>query len=133
MTGNRLTVWFVVGLGAMPAAPAGARAAAPPMPLVASPPAAAHSEYSLLDTVKESLFGDVYDPSKWRELSLGTFFTDGWNEPCGSPPRRPGATRRSGSFEGSAAKWTCSGPFRTFEVPVAAEPFPTHGAAAPGW
>ena len=41
----------------------------------------------------ESLSGDVYDPARWHELSLSTFFTDGWNEAMGLGPQRRG--RRS--------------------------------------
>ena len=35
----------------------------------------------LLDTVTESLFGDVYAEGRWRPLSLSTFFSEGWLEP----------------------------------------------------
>jgi hypothetical protein len=32
------------------------------------------TSYTLLDTVSDSLFGDVYaEPSKWQTLSAGTF------------------------------------------------------------
>jgi hypothetical protein len=55
-----------------------------------APAAPVHREYSVLDAIGESILGDVYDPSKWRELSLGTFFTDGWNEPWASPPNGDG-------------------------------------------
>ena len=44
----------------------------------------------------ESLAGDVYDPAKWHPLSLGTFFTDGWNEPWASGPNGEGGAPRQG-------------------------------------
>jgi hypothetical protein len=51
--------------------------------LMASPALAQESKppsYSLLDTIGQSMFGDVYsDPSKWQPLSVRGFFTEGWN------------------------------------------------------
>ena len=45
----------------------------------------------------ESLTGDVYaDPSRWRPLSLGTFFSEGWNEAWVSPPAGGGGAPRQG-------------------------------------
>ena len=61
------------------------------------------SSYSFTDTIRESLFGDVYDPSKWRPLSAGTFFTEGWNRPWASPPAGEGGAPRQGwlnAFDG---------------------------------
>jgi len=43
-------------------------------------------EMSLFDTINGSLFGDVYEPGRWRPLSLGTFFSEGWLEPWTAPP-----------------------------------------------
>jgi len=52
----------------------------------------------------KSLTGDVYgDPSKWRELSLSNFFTDGWTRAWVSPPPGGGGAPRQGwlnSFDG---------------------------------
>jgi hypothetical protein len=39
------------------------------------------SSGSMSSVIGESLLGDVYEPSRWRELSLGTLFSDGWDEP----------------------------------------------------
>jgi hypothetical protein len=52
---------------------------------------------SLLDAAGESLTGDVYaQPARWRELSLGTFFTEGWDEAWVSPPAGEGGAPRQG-------------------------------------
>lgn len=54
--------------------------------------------------IGESLFGDVYgDPSRWRELSLSNFFTEGWDRAWVSPPPGGGGAPRQGwlnSFDG---------------------------------
>jgi hypothetical protein len=40
----------------------------------------------VVDAAIESLTGDVYaEPSKWRPLSLGTFFSEGWDQAWASP------------------------------------------------
>src|SRR5215475_14708401 len=45
----------------------------------------------------ESLTGDVYaEPSRWRELSLGTLFSEGWDESWVSPPAGEGGAPRQG-------------------------------------
>ena len=52
---------------------------------------------SLLATIEESLFGDVYAEGRWRPLTLGSFFTDGWLEPwAAAPAGRDGLTPRHG-------------------------------------
>ena len=60
--------------------------------------------YSLLDTIGESMFGDVYaEPSRWQPLSAGSFFTEGWNRPWVSPPAGTGGAPRQGwlnAFDG---------------------------------
>ncbi len=52
----------------------------------------------------ESLAGDVYaEPSTWRPLSFGTFFTEGWDEAWASPPAGEGGAPRQGwlnTFDG---------------------------------
>lgn len=67
-------------------------------------PAAPRVEMGLFDTITESLFGDVYAEGRWRPLSLGTFFSEGWLEPwAGAPAGRDGLTPRHGwlgSFDG---------------------------------
>lgn len=61
-------------------------------------------EMGLLDTITESLFGDVYaEPSTWTPQTLGTFFTEGWLQPWVSGPRSDGGAPRQGwldSFDG---------------------------------
>jgi hypothetical protein len=52
----------------------------------ADEPIAPQIASSFFDTVTESFFGDVYAEGKWRRLSLGTFFSEGWNEPWAAPP-----------------------------------------------
>ena len=58
----------------------------------------------LLDTITDSLFGDVYAEGRWRPLSLGSFFTEGWFEPwAGAPAGQDGLTPRHGwlgAFDG---------------------------------
>lgn len=45
----------------------------------------------------ESLTGDVYaEPSRWAPLSLGTFFTEGWDQAWASPPAGSGGAPRQG-------------------------------------
>jgi hypothetical protein len=50
----------------------------------------------MFDVMGESLTGDVYEPSRWRELSLGSLFTEGWDEPWASPPAGEGGAPRQG-------------------------------------
>jgi hypothetical protein len=61
---------------------------------------AAPQQMGLFDTIRASLFDD----NTWRPLSLGTFFSEGWNEPwAGGPAGQSGLTPRHGwlgSFEG---------------------------------
>ena len=62
---------------------------------------------SFLDVAHDSLLGDAYSEAaqaNWRPLGLGTFFTEGWNEPYIEPPAGSGGAPRSGwvnSFEGT--------------------------------
>ena len=62
------------------------------------------SDGSVWDAMVESLTGDVYaEPSRWRALSLGTFFTEGWDEAWVSPPTGEGGAPRQGwlnAFDG---------------------------------
>ena len=45
----------------------------------------------------ESLTGDVYaEPSRWQPLSLGTFFSEGWDQAWASPPAGSGGAPRQG-------------------------------------
>ena len=51
----------------------------------------------VVDAAIESLTGDVYaEPSRWRPLSLGTFFTEGWDQAWASPPTGEGGAPRQG-------------------------------------
>ena len=69
-------------------------AAAMPEPSMA---AESSQERGVSHAIIESLTGDVYaEPSKWRELCLSTFFTDGWDEPWASPPAGGGGAPRQG-------------------------------------
>jgi hypothetical protein len=58
----------------------------------------------VMDTISQSLFGDVYaEPSRWQPLSVGGFFTEGWNRPWASPPAGEGGAPRQGwlnAFDG---------------------------------
>jgi len=58
----------------------------------------------LLGAIVKSLTGDVYgEPSRWRELSWTSFFTEGWDEAWVSPvPGGSGAPRQGwlNSFDG---------------------------------
>jgi hypothetical protein len=58
----------------------------------------------VLGAIVKSLTGDVYaEPSKWRELSVSNFFTEGWEEAWVSPPAGGGGAPRQGwlnSFDG---------------------------------
>ena len=68
------------------------------------PAAPASKQGSMFNAMVESMTGDVYsDPSRWRELSLGTFFTEGWDKAWVSPPPGGGGAPRQGwlnSFDG---------------------------------
>jgi len=61
-------------------------------------------EYSFGEVVRQSMFGDVYSaPSQWQELSLGNFFSKGWDKPWVSPPTGGGGAPRQGwlnAYEG---------------------------------
>jgi len=49
------------------------------------------------DVMLESLAGDVYGhPERWRELTLGTFFSEGWDHSWVSPPNGDGGAPRQG-------------------------------------
>jgi len=58
----------------------------------------------VLAAAAESLAGDVYaEPSAWRPLTLGTFFSEGWDQAWASPPNGPGGAPRHGwlnTFDG---------------------------------
>jgi hypothetical protein len=60
-----------------------------------TPPRSAGPKYSVWGAARESLFGDVYShPERWRPMTLGTFFTEGWDEPWVSPPKGGGGAPR---------------------------------------
>jgi hypothetical protein len=58
----------------------------------------------VLGAMAKSLTGDVYSDAKlWRELSIGTFFSEGWDRAWVSPPPGGGGAPRQGwlnSFDG---------------------------------
>jgi len=51
---------------------------------------------SFFGAMGESLTGNVYESSRWRELSLGTLFSEGWDEAWASPPAGEGGAPRQG-------------------------------------
>ena len=66
---------------------------------LAAAPALAQDPQTIgvLDAAGESLWGDVYaEPSTWRPLSAGSFFSEGWNQPWASPPPGAGGAPRQG-------------------------------------
>lgn len=95
MTTRSWTLALGLGLAAMIALPTSGGATEPSE--LDTPPTLDRQEYSLLSAARESLFGDPYThPERWRPLSFGTFFTEGWDEPWINPPRgRGGAPRQS--------------------------------------
>jgi len=104
---QRVTWGWVAGavlLGGSFLSPGSGRADEP----IGSPPTAASrpasGERGFWYALAESVTGDVYaDPSRWRPLSLGTFFTEGWDEPWVSPPPGGGGAPRQGwinAFDG---------------------------------
>jgi len=57
----------------------------------------AQSEVGVLRAAVESLTGNVYaEPSRWQPLSLGSFFSEGWNESWASPSNGEGGAPRQG-------------------------------------
>ena len=62
------------------------------------------SKDGFFGAMAKSLTGDVYgDPSRWRELTLRNFFSEGWTQAWVSPPPGGGGAPRQGwlnSFDG---------------------------------
>jgi len=58
--------------------------------------AASDEPHDFVGVVEKSLAGDVYDPARWHELGLGTFFSDGWDEAWASGPNGEGGAPRQG-------------------------------------
>ena len=75
-----------------------------PAPAPSTLPADTPVVMGLFDTITASIFEDPNSPNAWRPLSLGTFFSEGWNEPwAGGPAGQSGLTPRHGwlgAFEG---------------------------------
>jgi len=64
---------------------------------VSQPGDFAQGEVGVLRAAVESLTGDVYaEPSRWQPLSLGSFFSEGWNEAWASPSNGEGGAPRQG-------------------------------------
>lgn len=60
-------------------------------------PIAPKIEMGMFETATESIFGDVYAEGRWRPLSSGKFFSEGWLEPWASGPAgQDGLTPRHG-------------------------------------
>src|SRR5215813_13576647 len=81
----------------------GASLLCPAMPAVAQL-ASQPPPDGVLGSIAKLLTGDVYsDPSLWREVTVGTLFTEGWNRAWVSPPPGGGGAPRQGwlnSFDG---------------------------------
>jgi len=82
----RILASLVLGLSVLyTGIPVSAQEAAPP------------PKDGVLGAIVKSLTGDVYaDPSRWREMSWSTFFTEGWDEAWVSPPAGGGGAPRQG-------------------------------------
>ena len=125
MIARLATLALGVGLGAVIALPMSGWTAEPGEP--GTSPAAGRQEYSLFRAAKESLFGDPYShPERWQPLSLGTFFTEGWDEPWISPPKGGGGAprqswRRPGSETATCCRYPSSKP-RAGRVPQSRAP-----------
>ena len=66
-------------------------------PAAAKEPSSEPEHVGVLDAAVKSLTGDVYaEPSRWRPLSLGTLFTEGWDQAWASPTRGSGGAPRQG-------------------------------------
>jgi len=74
--------------------------ATPSLAQIAPPP----PKDGVLGAIAKSLTGDVYgDPSAWRPLTLGGFFSEGWDQAWVSPPPGGGGAPRQGwlnAFDG---------------------------------
>src|SRR2546428_9819101 len=94
MTARLATLMLGLGVGGIVAPPTSGWTTEMPAQIGTSP-VSARGEYSVFDAAKESLFGDPYsDPDRWQPLSLGTLFTEGWDEPWISPPKGGGGAPR---------------------------------------
>ncbi len=77
-----------------PAAVAGTAPVTPPAAPLHSP-----TGLSVLDVISESLFGEIYSPAaqgKWSPLTLGTFFSEGWDVPYVNPTAGDGGLADTG-------------------------------------
>lgn len=93
-------VWFLIGFGlvslcATPRVTIAEESAS--VGAVSQPGDPAQGKVGVLRAVVESLTGDVYAmPSRWHPLSIGSFFSEGWNEPWASPQNGEGNAPRQG-------------------------------------
>ena len=93
MTARLATIALGLGLSGIAAPVIAGSTTRTPSQTGTAPPT--RHEYSVLDAARESLFGDPYaDPERWQPLSLGTFFTEGWDDPWIGPPRGEGGAPR---------------------------------------
>ncbi|HEV7730689.1 MAG TPA: hypothetical protein VGR62_00940 [Candidatus Binatia bacterium] len=60
------------------------------MPVRAQSPPDSGRDMTFGEVVTDSLVGDVYAPGRWKPLSFGSFFSEGWDEPWAGGPRGQG-------------------------------------------
>lgn len=93
-------VWFLIGFGLVALCAVRGTAIAGDTALAETSSQsgdARQSEVGVFRAAVESLTGDVYaTPSKWQPLSLGNFFSDGWDETWVSPQNGEGNAPRQG-------------------------------------
>jgi hypothetical protein len=94
----------VVGVNPLAPVPPGDGDINAPGPAPAPPaPAGFSIDRSATDVILESLFSDIYSPearARWTPLPLGTFFTEGWDQPFVLPPSGSGGAPRQGWVNG---------------------------------
>lgn len=56
------------------------------------PPPASNRSGSMFDVIGQSLIGPL-KPERWRPLGIGSFFSEGWNEPYAPVPSSDGDSR----------------------------------------
>jgi hypothetical protein len=79
-----------IAIGAAVGLLLGGMASAWAQPGMGATPTAAPQDMNFFDVVTDSLAGDVYAPGRWKPLPLGTFFSEGWDEPWAGAPNGQG-------------------------------------------
>jgi hypothetical protein len=65
--------------------------------LAKTAPSSEPEHVGFVDAAIDSITGDVYaEPSRWRPLSVGTLFSEGWDQAWASPPPGDGGAPRQG-------------------------------------